>query len=125
MTRASVAASGVLAIVSGGLALSAIAAFRRAGTTISPEHPERARTLVDDGPFAVTRNPMYVALTGLLAAHAILRRSFLALLPVAGFVAVIDRIQIPAEESALGKRFGRRYARYAERVPRWLAPSSH
>ena len=54
--------------------------------------------------------------------RAIARRSWWALLPVAGFVAVIDRTQIRAEEEALRERFGEAYAAYARRVPRWVGP---
>lgn len=97
-----------------------MATLRRHGTTISPEHPERTRRLVTDGPFALTRNPAYLALTGVLVAHAVLRRSLPALLSAAAFAAVIDRAQIPHEERALQARFGRKFTRYRHRVPRWL-----
>ncbi|HET8926270.1 MAG TPA: hypothetical protein VFN24_00385 [Microbacterium sp.] len=52
--------------------------------------------------------------------HAVLRRSWVALTPVAGFVAVIDRVQIPAEERALHARFGPACDRYRREVPRWV-----
>ena len=65
---------------------------------------------------------MYVAMAGLLLAHAIQRRSLLALLPVAAYVAVLDRGQIRAEEAALRKAFGTDYQEYLARVPRWLGP---
>ena len=119
-TKASIATSVALVGGAGALAISAVAAFHRNGTTIDPEHPERASALVADGPLAFTRNPMYLGLTGALVAHAMLRRSAAALVPVAGFVAVIDRVQIPVEERALRVRFGRRYDRYRRAVPRWV-----
>lgn len=118
-TNTSVTASAALASAATILGVSAIAAFGRAGTTITPEHPERATVLVDRGVFAHTRNPMYLALAGALVAHAVLRRSWLALLPVAGFVVVIDRVQIPGEESALRAAFGRRYDSYRRSTRRW------
>jgi protein-S-isoprenylcysteine O-methyltransferase Ste14 len=111
------------AIIAGGsavLAACTMVTLRRHDTTISPDHPERTRRLVTDGPFALTRNPAYLALTGLLLAHAVLRRSLLALLPAAVFAAVIDRVQIPREEKALQARFGKRFRRYRRRVPRWV-----
>ena len=123
-STASTVAAGVVAGGAATVAVSAIAEFARARTTIDPEHPHRASVLVTGGPFRFTRNPMYVALTGMLVAHAVCRRSWWALLPVAGFVAVIDRVQIRAEEAALRKRFGRRYDRYRARVPRWLGRGS-
>lgn len=113
----------VAAAVAGGsalVALSALAAMRDAGTTIAPDRPERASALVTDGPFRVTRNPIYLAMVGVLVAHAVYRRSALALLPAAGFVAAIDRIQIPAEERALESRFGRGFERYRRETPRWV-----
>ncbi len=121
--RTSTAAAGLVAGGVATVASCAISEFARARTTIDPEHPDRAAVLVMGGPFRLTRNPMYLALTGLLVAHAVYRRSWWALAPAAGFVAVIDRVQIPAEEAALRRRFGRRYDRYRARVPRWLGVS--
>jgi protein-S-isoprenylcysteine O-methyltransferase Ste14 len=90
---------------------------------VDPLEPARASTLVTTGPNAITRNPMYVGLTGLLVAHAILRGSWPALAPVAGFVAYLDRVQIRAEEKALLVRFGAEYDAYRSQVPRWLGPA--
>lgn len=112
------AALPVLA-ASAALGLSAVRGFVRVGTTVDPHAVERASTLVVVGPNRFTRNPMYVAMAGGLLAHAIARRSWVALLPIAGFVAVLDRTQIPAEEAALGVRFGADYDDYLRRVPRW------
>jgi protein-S-isoprenylcysteine O-methyltransferase Ste14 len=87
---------------------------------VDPIHPDRASSLVTSGPFRITRNPMYVGLSGLLTAHMIRRGSLKALLPVAAFVAVIDRVQIPPEESAMNSLFVEDYEAYRSRVPRWL-----
>ena len=119
-TPASVAAA--TAVVGGSLCLLAGSAgtFLRHRTTVDPVRVERAQHLVVDGPNRLTRNPMYLGLTGLLLAHAIARRSPSALIPLAGFVWLIDRHQIPAEEKALEERFGQDYLDYKETVPRWL-----
>ncbi|WP_107766001.1 methyltransferase family protein [Nocardioides terrigena] len=69
---------------------------------------------------AVTRNPMYVGMAGLLVANAVRRGAWAGLLPVAAFVLVIDRLQITAEESALLANFGADYDAYLASVPRWL-----
>lgn len=63
---------------------------------------------------------MYVGMAGALSAHALRRGGWAAVLPVLGFVGVMDRIQIPAEEDALRIQFGSDYADYEARVPRWL-----
>ena len=119
-TPASVAAA--TAVVGGSLCLLAGSAgtFLRHRTTVDPVRVERAQHLVVDGPNRLTRNPMYLGLTGLLLSHAIARRSPSALIPLAGFVWLIDRHQIPAEEKALEERFGQDYLDYKETVPRWL-----
>ena len=110
------------AVVGGSLCLLAGSAgtFLRHRTTVDPMRVERAQRLVVDGPNRLTRNPMYLGLTGLLLSHAIARRSPSALIPLAGFVWLIDRHQIPAEEAALAARFGQDYLDYKEAVPRWL-----
>ncbi|GHJ61267.1 hypothetical protein NOK12_37850 [Nocardioides sp. OK12] len=121
-TRWSGLLGGALAAGSLGVAMSATRLFHRHGTTELPFHPEQARVLVTDGPFSRTRNPMYVGLTGMLVGHALARRSPAALLPVAAFVTVVDRLQIAAEEAALSAKFGAGYDAYRARVPRWLGP---
>lgn len=115
-TVAGIGAAGASAV----LGLAAVGAFRRAGTTVDPLHPDRASGLVTDGANGVTRNPMYVALLGALVAHALLRGSPAALLPAAAFWGWIDRVQIPAEERSLEAVFGREFEAYRRRVPRWL-----
>jgi len=65
---------------------------------------------------------MYVGMAGLLFAHAVGRRSWLALVPLVGYVVVMDRTQILAEENALREKFGADYDGYSLRVPRWLNP---
>ena len=106
------AASVATAAVSGAIATAAARQFTRAGTTLDPSDPTRASALVTTGVNSVTRNPMYVGLSGLLLAYAIRRGSWTALLPVAAFVVVIDRLQILSEEAALSAQFGIDYEDY-------------
>ncbi len=102
------------------LAGAAAAQFRRQGTTVDPFDPARASVLVTTGANAVSRNPMYVGMAGLLVANALRRGSWKALLPVAAFTLAIDRLQIAAEETALLAHFGADYESYRAAVPRWL-----
>lgn len=103
-----------------GLAAASARQFRRQGTTVEPFEPSRATALVTTGVNAISRNPMYVGMAGLLVAHAMRLRSTTALLPAAVFIVVIDRVQIAAEEAALVAKFGADYEAYRESVPRWL-----
>jgi protein-S-isoprenylcysteine O-methyltransferase Ste14 len=103
-----------------GLAAASARQFRRAGTTVEPFDPSQATVLVTTGVNAVTRNPMYVGMAGLLLANAVRLGSWAALLPVASFVGFIDRVQVGAEERALRANFGADYDAYRASVPRWL-----
>jgi protein-S-isoprenylcysteine O-methyltransferase Ste14 len=117
-------AAATVATASVGLLAGASMSFRKHGTTFEPFHPEDATALVTDGPNAVTRNPMYVGMAGLLTAHALYRGGLLTALPVAAFVAVIDRIQVRPEEEALRQKFGEEYDAYRAAVPRWIGPAT-
>ncbi len=119
-SRTSRGLAGLVATASLGLLAWAVASFRRHETTVDPLSPERASQLVNDGPFRVTRNPMYVGMGGLLLANAISRHSVLGLLPAAGFVLVIDKAQIEAEERAMAASFGRDWDQYVATTPRWV-----
>ncbi|WP_123302766.1 methyltransferase family protein [Bogoriella caseilytica] len=114
-----------IAVAGASVALlgSSLVAFRRQETSIDPITVTKASALVTDGPHAYSRNPMYVGMAGLLAAHALMRGSWAAAFPVAGYVLAIDRMQIPAEEAALEEGFGEEFADYRARVPRWFGPA--
>lgn len=123
-TAVRAAAAGATAAVSVTLAVAAARQFSRHGTTVEPFDPSQASVLVTTGANAVSRNPMYVGLAGLLVANAVRLGSWPALLPVATFTLVIDRLQITAEESALLVNFGADYEAYRASVPRWLGRRS-
>lgn len=105
-----------------GLALEgvAVAGFIRARTTINPLAPERASVLVTSGIYRLSRNPMYLGIAGLLSGFGLWLGNPLAALPIAGFVALINRWQIIPEEAALERIFGAEYVDYKNRVGRWL-----
>jgi protein-S-isoprenylcysteine O-methyltransferase Ste14 len=108
------ALSGVIVVAAG------VVTFRRHQTTLNPFRPADASTLVEAGIYRRTRNPMYVGVTFILLGYAAFLAHPLALLLVALFPAHIQVFQIAPEERALDRLFGEAYARYKERVPRWL-----
>jgi protein-S-isoprenylcysteine O-methyltransferase Ste14 len=92
--------------------------FRASGTSIVPVRP--ATTLVIEGPYRYTRNPMYL---GLLLLYAGVACGFglawpLLLAPV--LVWVIGTSVIGREERYLTRKFGDDYRRYQAHVRRWL-----
>ncbi|MFO1037805.1 MAG: isoprenylcysteine carboxylmethyltransferase family protein [Geminicoccaceae bacterium] len=111
---------GALFVLSGLFGAPAIAAFARAGTTINPVRIANASALVTGGIYSVSRNPMYVGLTGLLLALAVaLARPWLLLGPLF-FVLFVTRFQIIPEERAMQAKFGEASTAYRRRVRRWL-----
>jgi len=112
-------AGALLGAGSVALAASAAASFARRGTSLDPLVPD-ASELVTTGANAVSRNPMYTGLVGVLVARAVHRRSLAALAPAAVVAYLIDSRQIPAEEAVLAERFGAQFERYRDATPRWL-----
>lgn len=114
-------AAAVLLLLAGtGMAAAAIAAFRRARTTVNPLAPARASALVDSGVYRVSRNPMYLGVALILLGWALWLANLLALALVPAFVVYIDRFQIGPEEEALAQRFGADFAAYRAATRRWL-----
>jgi len=119
-TRGAAAAGVGLALAVAGLAVGALGAggFVRRRTNIATFMP--ARHLVTGGVYRLSRNPMYLGLTALLAG-SVLVSGWLWLVPVPViFVAGVAFFTIPAEERYLGALFGEDYRAYRRRVRRWL-----
>ncbi len=102
------------------IAGTAMWTFARVRTTIDPVNIKRASSLVTNGVFRLTRNPMYVGLAGALISWAVLLNSPPLLLGPVVFIAFIDRLQILPEERMMSAKFGQDYAEYKSRVRRWL-----
>ncbi|MGL6045577.1 MAG: methyltransferase family protein [Vogesella sp.] len=99
---------------------SAVWAFVQRRTTISPLQPQRSSTLVVEGFYRFSRNPMYLGMLCLLLAWAVWLGQWQALAGPLLFVLWLNRFQIAPEEQALLARFGSSYAAYCRRVRRWL-----
>ena len=114
------AASVGYAIAALGLALDvwAMATMTRARTNILPN--QAADRLVTSGPFAFSRNPIYLGNTLLTFGVGLAARAPW-LLPLA-FVAalLVERLAIRREEAHLDAKFGPAWKAYAAATPRWL-----
>ena len=105
---------GVGAVIAGwGLVL-----FRRARTTTTPG--EASKALVMRGPYRFTRNPMYIGLTIAYLGEMCILAEAAPIIPLLLVVAYVNWIVIPVEETQLRGVFGEDYARYCERVGRWV-----
>lgn len=83
---------------------------------MSQGRPER---LVVTGPYAVTRNPMYMGHLIFLSGLTLLTRSPLALAVTSALVPWFDE-RARKDHARLVRIFGAPYEEYARRVPRWL-----
>ena len=114
-----VAYAGVVGVFL-GIIMAAISAgmFKKAGTGIMPF--DEATTLVTDGFYRYTRNPMYVGMFLMLAGVAFLMGSIGAALPVLVFILIIRNNFVMGEERFLEASFGQQYIDYKSTVRRWF-----
>jgi protein-S-isoprenylcysteine O-methyltransferase Ste14 len=107
-------------LVGGGVALSgwAIRTMRNAETTMRTDKP--VSTLIQEGPFRYTRNPLYLSDAMIYAGIAVLRNSLWAIVLLPLVLLVIQREVIGREEGYLERTFGEEYLDYKARVRRWV-----
>jgi protein-S-isoprenylcysteine O-methyltransferase Ste14 len=87
---------------------------------ISRTRTDRLGPLIDTGPFAYTRNPLYIGNLALWIGFAVTAR-LLWLAPVILLLLGLEYHAIVRwEERLLESRLGAAYRGYAARVPRWL-----
>lgn len=97
---------------------AAIWTMWRARTNILPHKP--AGQLITDGPFRLSRNPIYLGNTITLAAMGFAFANLWYTIAAAFMVLLLDRLAIRREEAHLAARFDRAWQDYAARTPRWL-----
>ena len=95
-----------------------ISRFRRAGTSIRPDRA--STTLVTDGPFRYSRNPLYVSILVFQAGAGILLDSVWILMFLVPVALVLHYGVILREERYLERKFGDAYRDYKRAVRRWL-----
>ena len=110
---------GIIPLSAGvAVVLWAAGIFRRVGTAIKPF--EVSTVLVVDGPYRVSRNPIYLGMVCALIGVAVLLGSLTPVVVIPLFAYWIDRRFIRAEEAMLGETFGTQYDSYKAQVRRWL-----
>jgi len=110
---------GVALVVLGAAVLVwAQVVFRAKRTPLEPWKATKA--IVSDGPFAWSRNPVYIAFALIQIGIGVwsdqLAVVALVLVPIVATVVLI----VPREERYLRRKFGAEYAAYCARVRRWL-----
>lgn len=111
-----------LAVVSAGVAIYLYTAFWSfawvGGGTPAPVAP--TETLVITGLHRFVRNPMYLGVGLVIAAQAWLFRSAATAIYLGFYALAVHLFVVFYEEPSLRRRFGARYERYRDAVPRWI-----
>ncbi len=109
-----------LPLVGSGLLLflSSFRAMHRAGTDARPDKP--TTSIVVDGPYRFTRNPIYLGFTLVYGGITALANSLPSALLLPFVLLVMQRGVIEREERYLERIFGEEYTQYKARVRRWI-----
>jgi len=98
-----------------------VSRFLQRKTTVNPLKPDDASSLVIEGPYRFTRNPMYLGLALLLAAWSFYLGAVLpGALVIGAVVWYLTVFQIKPEERALEAKFADEYRAYLSSVRRWI-----
>ena len=110
----------ILSILGAYFLSYAVVAFIKAKTTVNPLKPESATTLVTDGVYRYSRNPMYAGMALFLFAWSLWLLNPLNIIIFIAYIGYINQFQIKPEEQALAKIFTVEYEAYRTQVRRWL-----
>ncbi len=109
----------VLAAAGLALGLWAAASLWRAPVLALP-NGGRAPVLVEHGPYAFSRHPMYLGTVLVLSGMALWMTTPALLVAAFAGGVLLDRQVLPGEEARLLARHGGWYSDYAREVPRWF-----
>ena len=92
--------------------------FHRHKTSIEPWKP--TSTVMSHGPYAYSRNPIYVGFCFVAIGVGLSQNSLWITLSFLPAAFIVFHTAIVREEKYLEKKFGEEYRRYKEKVRRWL-----
>lgn len=112
-------AIGIAALGGGlGFDILALLTLRAHRTTFRPD--QAATTLVMSGPYALSRNPIYVGNTVALAGMALAFDQPWLLILLLAVVVAVQKLAIEREEKHLSAVFGGTWEAYRRKVRRWV-----
>lgn len=113
---------GGLGIIFCAMAVALVAwawlALKRRRTDVRPWKP--TTSVVTDGPFALTRNPIYLGFALLQVGIGLWSDKLAVLLMTVVGIAITNNVIIAREESYLLRKFGAEYERYLGQARRWM-----
>jgi len=111
--------AGIILFATGAIFASwSLLIFHKARTTTTPG--ESSKRLITDGPYRLTRNPMYISLLLAYLGEAGLLAQCWPVIVLPLMTVYLNRIVIPLEEDILRKDFKEEFKNYCSRVNRWF-----
>ncbi|HWZ53321.1 MAG TPA: isoprenylcysteine carboxylmethyltransferase family protein [Candidatus Acidoferrales bacterium] len=112
----------ILAVTIAAMAIVSLCICYTAARTLGKQWALVARVtegheLITEGPYAHVRNPIYLAMFGMLVATGLTVSRWQALLAAILIFLIGNEIRIRSEESLLREAFGAKFDEYAARVP--------
>lgn len=92
--------------------------FKRKRTSIEPG--QKPKALIFEGPYRLSRNPIYLGMAVILTGAVVWAGAVSGLLVLPGFIAIITRRFIWWEEAALTAAFGAEAEAYLAATRRWV-----
>jgi protein-S-isoprenylcysteine O-methyltransferase Ste14 len=92
--------------------------FKDQKTTVKPD--QKPTSLIDYGPFRISRNPMYLGMTLFLIGTGIFLGSIISFVGAIFFIAAMEILFIPDEEKLMSEAFGEEFENYKNKVRRWI-----
>jgi protein-S-isoprenylcysteine O-methyltransferase Ste14 len=110
---------GIILIIAGIiLNLWADRIFKDQKTTVKPD--EKPTSLIDYGPYKISRNPMYLGMAVILIGAGIILGSISSFSGSVLFILAMEFYFIPDEERLMKEAFGLNFEEYKEKVRRWI-----
>ena len=102
------------------IGIIALYSFKRAQTSVDPLQPGKATSLVTNGIYKYSRNPMYLAMFFVLLAVAFRIGNLYTFIVLPLYVWYITTYQIKPEEEVLTALFEDDFTEYMKTVRRWI-----
>ena len=114
-----IAWAGLIAVAVGVvLAVWSVLTLRAARTPVEPW--KATRSIVERGPYAFSRNPIYLAFALVVLGLGIWINRLAVVAMVVPALLITDRVIVRREERYLTRKFGESYLTYRQRVRRWI-----
>jgi protein-S-isoprenylcysteine O-methyltransferase Ste14 len=113
-----VVGAGIIVAAVVGLGAWSVILMRRSGQSENPWKP--TTSIIDYGPFRITRNPMYLQMVIVCLGFSLLLANVWIAILTPLCAVVLDRLVIRYEEQYLQLKFGEHYLKYKARVRRWI-----